>query len=182
VRDDRRFTVSDLSQHFPQISRALLYDIVSSHLGYRRPHSMRRVYQNLCPATISDSIMAANMWKNSSKNVELDNNNILYETLFDFFLQRRGTYFLNKPRIFSGFVLPSGRKLNMLRWGKRYRLLYEWLGLNCAFRVTGLRPLLLFIGFSAIGFTMILQVRCFVLRNFFQVVEPLFWSFRGTMH
>jgi len=30
VRDDRRFTASDLSLHFPQISRALLYDIVSS--------------------------------------------------------------------------------------------------------------------------------------------------------
>ena len=30
VRNDRRFTISDLSLHFPQISRALLYDIVSS--------------------------------------------------------------------------------------------------------------------------------------------------------
>ena len=30
VRDDRRFTISDLSPHFPQISRTLLYDIVSS--------------------------------------------------------------------------------------------------------------------------------------------------------
>jgi len=57
---------------------------------------MRRVY-NLCPATISASIMAANMWRNSLKNVESDNNKILYETLLDF-LQRNGTYFLNKPR------------------------------------------------------------------------------------
>jgi len=30
VRDDRRFTISDLSLHFHQISRTLLYDIVSS--------------------------------------------------------------------------------------------------------------------------------------------------------
>jgi len=30
VRADRRFTISDLSLHFPQISRTLLYDIVSS--------------------------------------------------------------------------------------------------------------------------------------------------------
>jgi len=30
VRDDRRFTISDLSLHFRQISRTLLYDIVSS--------------------------------------------------------------------------------------------------------------------------------------------------------
>jgi len=42
--------------------------------------------------------MAANMWKNSLKNVESDNNKILYENLLEFFLQRNGTYFLNKPR------------------------------------------------------------------------------------
>jgi len=30
VHEDRRFTISDLSLHFPQISRSLLYDIVSS--------------------------------------------------------------------------------------------------------------------------------------------------------
>jgi len=36
VRDDRRFTISYLSLHFPQISGTLLYDIVSSHLGYRK--------------------------------------------------------------------------------------------------------------------------------------------------
>ena len=85
VRDDRRFIISDLSLHFPQISRTLLYDIASSHLGRRRPYSMSRVYKNVCPATISASIMAANMLKNSLKNVESDNNKILYETLIDFF-------------------------------------------------------------------------------------------------
>jgi len=36
------------------------------------------------------------MWKNSLKNVESDNNKILYETLINF-LQWNGTYFLNKP-------------------------------------------------------------------------------------
>ena len=50
---------------------------------------MRRVHKNLCPATISASIMAANMWKYSLKNVESDKNNILYETLFDFFTAKR---------------------------------------------------------------------------------------------
>ena len=60
---------------------------------------MRRVYKNLCHATISGSIMVVNMWKNSLKNVESDNNKILYETLLNFFLQQNGTYFLNKPRI-----------------------------------------------------------------------------------
>ena len=46
---------------------------------------MRRVYKNLCPVTIIASIMAANMWKNNLKNVESDNNKILYETLLDIF-------------------------------------------------------------------------------------------------
>jgi len=78
LRDDRRFTISDLYLHFPQISRTLLYDIVSSHLAYRLPHTIRRVHKNLCPATISASIMAENMWKSSLKNVESDNNKILY--------------------------------------------------------------------------------------------------------
>jgi len=30
VLDDRRFTISELSLHFPQISKALFYDIISS--------------------------------------------------------------------------------------------------------------------------------------------------------
>jgi len=89
VRDDRHFTISDLSLHFPQISRTLLYDIVSSHLGRKWPHSVRRVYKNLCPTTISASIMTANMWKNSLKNVKSDNNKILYETLHGFFTAKR---------------------------------------------------------------------------------------------
>jgi len=89
------WSVPALSSDF----KPLLHDIVSSHLGRRRPHSMRRVYKNLCPATISASIMVANMWKNSLKNVESNNNKILYETLLDLFVQRNGTYFLNKPRI-----------------------------------------------------------------------------------
>jgi len=38
---------------------------------------MTTVYKNLCPATISASIMAANMWENSLKNVESDNSRIL---------------------------------------------------------------------------------------------------------
>ena len=50
---------------------------------------MRRVYKNLCTATLSASIMAANMWKNSLKNVESDNSNILYETLLDLFTEKR---------------------------------------------------------------------------------------------
>jgi len=48
--------------------------------------------------------MAANMWKNSLKNVESDNNKILYETL-SIFLQRNGTYCLNKHRISDGNIV-----------------------------------------------------------------------------
>jgi len=50
---------------------------------------MRRVHKNLCPATTSASIMVENMWKNSLKNVESDNNKILYETLLEFFTAKR---------------------------------------------------------------------------------------------
>ena len=46
---------------------------------------MKRVYKNLCPATISASIMAVNMRKNGLKNVESDNNKILYEAYSIFF-------------------------------------------------------------------------------------------------
>ena len=71
---------------------------------------MRRVYKNLCPATINASMMAANMWKNSLKNVESDNNKLFYETLLDF-LQRNGTFFLNKPRIIFIFGTTRGMPL-----------------------------------------------------------------------
>jgi len=97
VSDDRRFTISDLSLYFPQISRTLLYDTLSSHLGRGRPHSVRRVYNKLFPAMISASIMAANMWNNSLKNVESDNKKF-YTKPYWTFLQRNSIYFLNKPR------------------------------------------------------------------------------------
>jgi len=45
--------------------------------------------QKLVPTKISASIMAANMWKNSLKNVESDNNNIFYETLLNFLTAKR---------------------------------------------------------------------------------------------
>jgi len=56
--------------------------------------------------------MAANIWKNSLKNVESDNNKMLYETLLDiFFLQRNVTYFLNKPRSCLHKVIPIDLRL-----------------------------------------------------------------------
>ena len=50
---------------------------------------MRRVYKNLCPAKISASIMATNMWKISLKDAESDNNKILYVNLLEFFTAKR---------------------------------------------------------------------------------------------
>jgi len=47
---------------------------------------MRRVSRNLCPATISASIMTANMWRNSLKNVESDKNNVFMKP-YSIFLQ-----------------------------------------------------------------------------------------------
>jgi hypothetical protein len=50
-------------------------------------HQISQVYGNnaMSDGMISASIMAANMWKNSLKNAESDNNKILYDTLFDLF-------------------------------------------------------------------------------------------------
>jgi len=55
---------------------------------------MSTVYKNLYPGTLSSSIITANMRKNVLKNVESDNNKILYETLLDFFTAER--YFLSE--------------------------------------------------------------------------------------
>jgi len=49
---------------------------------------------------ISVSIMAVNVWKNGLKNVESDNNKILYENLLNFFFKWKGTYFLNQPHMY----------------------------------------------------------------------------------
>ena len=70
---------------------------------------MRRVYKNLCPATISASVMAANMWENGLKDVESDNNKILYETLLIFFTAKRNllTYILTYLLTHSMVQTPS---------------------------------------------------------------------------
>ena len=59
------------------------------------------------------------MWKNSLKNVESDNNKILYETLLDF-LQLNGTYFPNKPRIFLRLIFSNLQNDRFIR-GKMNR-------------------------------------------------------------
>jgi len=66
---------------------------------------MRRVYKNLCPGTISASIIAANMWKNGLKNVESGNNKILYETLLDLFFTAK-RYLLSEKAsyVFRAFM------------------------------------------------------------------------------
>jgi len=35
IRGNRRFTISELSLEFPQVSRSVIYDIVSEKLGYK---------------------------------------------------------------------------------------------------------------------------------------------------
>ena len=45
--------------------------------------------QKLVPRYDKCLKMAANMWKNSLKNVESDKNKILYEILLDFFTAKR---------------------------------------------------------------------------------------------
>jgi hypothetical protein len=36
VREDRRFTISSLSLHFQQISKTVLYDVVTDRLDFRK--------------------------------------------------------------------------------------------------------------------------------------------------
>ena len=50
---------------------------------------MRRGYKSLCHVTVRAPTMTASVWKNSLKEVESDNNKVLYETLFDFFTEKR---------------------------------------------------------------------------------------------
>ncbi|GBL55464.1 hypothetical protein AVEN_91243-1 [Araneus ventricosus] len=40
VRENRRFTISFLSNEFPQVSRSVLYGIVTEHLNYRKLYSL----------------------------------------------------------------------------------------------------------------------------------------------
>ena len=51
---------------------------------------MRKVYKNLCPAKINASIMAANVWKNSLKNVE-SGYKIFFTKSYSIYLERNGT-------------------------------------------------------------------------------------------
>ena len=72
-----------------------------------------RVYKNLCPATISASIMAASMWEKSLKNVESDNNKILYETSLDSFYSE--TVFTFSISLVNFYVTQEVYRLNNLR-------------------------------------------------------------------
>jgi transposase len=72
VQENRLFTISLLSLHFPQISRSLLHEIVSDKLRglyHRRHHSTIQGYKNWCPATTSASTMVGTMSKSSVRYV-----------------------------------------------------------------------------------------------------------------
>jgi len=67
--------------------------------------------------------MAANTWKNSFKNVESDNNKILYETLLNFFTTKR--YLLSgmfewykRAMCESAFAYPTLSGSEKVRLGK----------------------------------------------------------------
>jgi len=112
VRSTKECVTTDFSQFlfcpctFLRFQR--LCDIVSSHLGYRRPHSMRRVHKNLCLAMIIASIMMANMWKNTVRNAESHNNNILYETLLDFVYNETVLTFWISLVVFPQYLISLG--------------------------------------------------------------------------
>ena len=36
IQDDRRFTITELSENFPEVSRTVLFEIVTERLGYRK--------------------------------------------------------------------------------------------------------------------------------------------------
>ena len=48
IMEDRRFTITELSSHFPQISRSLLHEIVTKHLLFKKLCA-RWVPKNLTP-------------------------------------------------------------------------------------------------------------------------------------
>jgi hypothetical protein len=64
IQENRRFTISSLSLHFPQISRPLLHEIVSDKLCglHHRHHSTIQGHENWCPTT-SASTMVETMSK-----------------------------------------------------------------------------------------------------------------------
>ena len=66
-----------------------LKDAVQKWLTWQAVAFYEEGTQKLVPCYEKCSIMAANTWKNSLKNVEFDNNKILYETLLDFFAAKR---------------------------------------------------------------------------------------------
>ena len=94
---------------------------------------MRRVYKNLCPSMISASVMVVNMWKNSLKNVESDNNKILYETLLNFFYSEMVLSFWISLVIRNG---EEGIKI-FYSWVDWYMLRPDWNWLD-AFTLSGI--------------------------------------------
>ena len=71
VRGKRRFTISELSEEFPQISMSALYTIVSKDLGYKMPSrrisprwrltSLQKASRSLCHDMTNASTVLAIM-------------------------------------------------------------------------------------------------------------------------
>ena len=71
IRENRHFTISEVYEQCPEVSRALVYQIVTKHLQYRkicarwarRPSGTRRKYVNWCNGTTSASMSKVTMWR-----------------------------------------------------------------------------------------------------------------------
>jgi len=71
IRENRHFTISKVYEKCPEVSRALVYQIVTKHLQYRkicarwarRPSGTRRKYVNWCNGTTSASMSKVTMWR-----------------------------------------------------------------------------------------------------------------------
>ena len=83
VRDDRRFTISDLSMQFPRISRTLWY--CQQSFGLSAAAFYEEGIQKRVPRYDKYLKNGGEYVEKSLKYVESDNNKILYEILLDFF-------------------------------------------------------------------------------------------------
>jgi len=92
VRDERRFTISDLSLQFPQISRTLIYDLkdaVQKWLASQAAAFYEEGIQKLVPRYGMCLNNGGEFVVTNLKNIESDNNKSLYETLLNFFTAKR---------------------------------------------------------------------------------------------
>jgi hypothetical protein len=88
IQENRRFTISSLSLHFPQISWSLLHEIVSDKLHglhHKWHHSTIQGYKNWCPTTLSALTVVETMSQSSVWYVQTEIYMVGNKFLFVFF-------------------------------------------------------------------------------------------------